>query len=280
MGSACRDETDPCHAGVCQSDGSGGQQCVPSVPAVNASNGVQCFRPEDPCQVGDCDNGFCSPTGTSYDEKCPEVDGNMCTRECQVVNGIGVCLQNGIATPGNCAILSPPNNCQPGQCAAGSCVANGPVKVCTTPTISQCEHRTCDVDGTGQPVCGQAPSPGIACSHSPAPNECQVSQCNDSGGCVNKPKPDGTDCTDASPCKEGTCDNASCTQLTLPVNTVCVGDTNNCTNQVCDTNGNCVFGSCVNDGVTTCDACTQAGVPGVLCQNSVPTNLGCHCGNM
>jgi hypothetical protein len=245
---------------------------------VNADNGKKCHRPADRCQVGECQNGTCvqdDPNG--WDEKCPEVDGNVCTRECQVVSNVPQCLQNGVNVPNTCFILQG-NSCQAGQCASGSCVPNGtPANNCTDP-IPQCHARAC----TPQGECDTTPTPGVLCTKQsgPFPGECEFSQCSKGGDCKNVDKTAGTDCTETGLCRDAGCDgNGNCEQSFHAQNTPCASDTNSCTNQVCNTSGSCLFGSCESSAVE-CEFCAAGGVPGVMCQNSVPNNLNCGCQNL
>ena len=271
-GSACRGDTDPCHAGTCDAN----HACVLSSPLVNADNGKKCFRTGDRCQKGECSNGACvqdNPDG--WDEVCPEVDGNVCTRECRVVNNIPTCLTTGDPVPNQCFILSG-NDCQPGNCTGGVCVASGPVTTCTG-TVPQCNTRSCT--STGQ--CSYVPTPGVPCTKQSGtqPNECQLTSCSNGGNCVIVDKPQGIDCTENGLCRDANCDgNGNCDQILQPVNTPCQSDTNSCTSEVCSVSGTCVFGSCATEN--TCDFCTAGGIPNVQCQNSVPSNLNCGCANL
>lgn len=271
-GSACRGETDPCHAGTCNAS----HACVLSSPLVNADNGKKCFRPADPCQKGECSNGTCAQTSSDgWDEVCPEVDGNVCTRECQVTNNVPQCLTTGVAVPNVCFIISG-NDCQPGNCSGGTCVANGPVTVCTDPP-PVCHARSCT--STGQ--CSTVPTPGIQnCTKTGAqPGECELTQCSNAGNCVIVSKSAGIDCTETGLCRDANCDgNGNCDQTLQPVNTPCETDTNSCTNEVCSVSGSCVFGACAIQNI--CEFCAAGGIPDVQCQNSVPHDLNCGCANL
>ena len=271
----CRGATDPCHTGQCNAS----HDCVLSNPLVNADNGKKCHRPADRCQVGECQGGVCvqdNPDG--WDEKCAELDGNPCTRECEVVNNVPHCLSpTGIPAPNPCSIVSG-NNCQPGECAGGSCVASGPPVICSG-TPGQCFTRSCPGG-----VCGTTPTPGVqgCVKGGTQPNECQLTQCSNQGNCNIVDKDQGIDCTETGLCRDAACDgNGTCEQQFHAQNTPCqtANDTNSCTNQVCNTSGSCVFGSCAGP-TTICEFCEAGGIPNVGCQNTVPNNLNCGCTNL
>ncbi len=264
-----------CLAGICQgvellascasADPCLDPTCDPAVGCGLAPNTASCDD-GDACSVGDtCAAGACQPGAPRVCQ-----DGDPCTDDgCDP--GLGC-----VFTP-NTAPCDDGDACSVGdRCAAGACQPGLPrdcsglegacvVGVCE-PTTGACQVEP-RPDGTGcedGDPCTQgdrcqagacAPGGAADCSHLDA--GCRVGVClADQGGCVARPRPDGTGCDDGQACTRGdACAGGDC--IGEPY--VC-DDGDPCSLDRCDGAGGCAAPEPAPDGLACgeCLAC-QAG---------------------
>ncbi len=254
-GNACT-RTDTCQAGA----------CVGADP-------VTCTALDQCHAVGVCNpaSGVCSNPNKAEGTSCN--DGNACTRAdtCQagactgadpvICAALDQCHAIGVCDPSS-GVCSNPNKadgvgCNDGNactradtCQAGACVGSNPV-ICVA-------RDQCHAAGTCDPVSG-------ACSN---PNKADESACND-----------GSACTRADTCQEGTCvgaDPVTCAPTdACHVGGVCDAATGMCTNPTKPDGAACDEGTC-DDGVCvpTPDAGSDAGTSDAGTSDAGTTDAG------
>jgi hypothetical protein len=298
VGASCRDEANACHTGTCADAGGGTRTCTETIPTNNAANGSKCVVPENVCLIGRCHGGNCGGIGSAgsgeFDPRCPATDSNPCTDHCDAPSNVFQSCSNVNAPNGLTCYANSGTDCLRGVCSNGACSTSGSPINCGTPPV--CQRNTCDpTEG-----CDTEPTLGSCDTN---PNDCTDSQCTTKGNCKHNAEdagtscspgdgnsctfdecnsskdcnvaiwvPNGTDCTAASTtfCQYDECRDGACTALAdeTKVGQVCQTDTSVCTNQKCNTLGQCAIDTC-NGGL----ACTVCGGPGTC----LPQSQGCGC---
>jgi len=266
-GDACT-ENDACSDGTCAGaatlDCDDGNPCTddwcePDSGCVNDGNDDACDD-GDPCTVGDyCDDGECTPGGSS-----PCEDGNECTDDsCDPLTGCTYTANNHTCDDGNPCTTG--DYCEAGACSAATeadCNDDNPCTDDGCDPDSGCYHEDNHIDCSDSNACtmndvcedGECVSgEELSCNDG---NECTDDSCYNDFGCVyvaNK-----SSCDDGNPCTTGdTCINGGCIGLDMAD----CDDGNPCTEDSCNALAGCVYSPvlpCCGNGVIE---------PGELCDD-------------
>jgi len=244
---ACRGAGHPCEgtqaccAGlVCQASGPGGAlrctACRPGTKACGAACAACCSDSDcsgATCHTGTCQNGACTLTPVTDGTACD--DGNKCTQT-------DTC-QNGACVGGNPVVCTALDQCHDvGTCDPLTGTCSNPNK--TDGTACNDGNKCTSGDTCQGGVC----QGGAAAICPQSSNPCLTVVCDPAQGCVTKPQPAGTACSDNNACTVGdACDgNGTCVPGTAVTCGPCL---------TCDTSS----GQCVADAAQNGNACPGAG---------------------
>ena len=218
----CEDEDvctigDHCHLGQCISSGALG--CEDGNPCTDDSCNplVGCaFLPnEQPCDDGNecskadvCSAGVCSP---GVPEECDDED--PCTDDyCDFATGCFYTFNEAPCDDGDFCTAN--ETCLTGQCQGGVAVVCADNDVCTddscapavgcifTNNTAPCDDGMACLDGD---VCADGACAGPDDTDCDDSEPCTVDTCEEPGGCLHTPEPDGTPCGENLDCQAGIC---------------------------------------------------------------------------
>lgn len=183
-----------------------------------------------------------------------------------VANGATVTPAFQKSTAPECTAINTPAGCLVPCPTCGDGAVDGPWETCDDGTATDTDRCSTGCQHCRLETCGNN-------------NPCRSDACDELGGCVTAPLPDGTTCSDGSVCTPiDVCQNGNCQHTTL----VC-DDGNPCTLNQCDPATGCNFqnnnpGQGGGTGVTGCDdtdMCNgdEACVNGACVAGTPPT---CH----